>query len=69
VYSTALTAANKGYWPIVVSDCVASMRGIDNHRMALELMSRSIAWVLTLSELFAHFANEDLNIRADASSV
>lgn len=51
VYSTTFTAANLGYRPIVISDCVASMRGIDSHQMALELMARSIAWVLTLDEL------------------
>ena len=50
VYSTTFTAANKGYAPIVISDCVASMRGRDSHEMALELMSRSIAWVLSLDE-------------------
>lgn len=50
VYSTTFTAANSGYAPIVISDCVASMRGRDSHEMALELMSRSIAWVLTLDE-------------------
>lgn len=55
VYSTAFTAANKGYWPIVIADCVASMRGMDSHYMALELMSRSIAWVLTLDELLDRF--------------
>lgn len=53
VYSTTFTAANLGYIPIVVSDCVGSMRGQDSHEMALELMSRSIAWVLTLDEVFA----------------
>ncbi|MDP2623995.1 MAG: cysteine hydrolase [Actinomycetota bacterium] len=53
VYSTAFTAANLGYRPVVIADCVASMRGIDSHRMALELMSRSIAWVLSLEELSA----------------
>lgn len=51
VHSTTFTAANKGYAPIVVSDCSASMRGSDSHQMALELMSRSIAWVLTLDEV------------------
>lgn len=51
VYSTTFTAANLGYRPVVVSDCVASMRGTDSHEMALELMARSIAWVLTLDEL------------------
>lgn len=50
VYSTTFTAANRGYSPIVISDCVASMRGRDCHEMALELMARSIAWVLTLDE-------------------
>ncbi|MPZ14949.1 MAG: isochorismatase family protein [Chloroflexi bacterium] len=51
VYSTTFTAANLGFKPIVVSDCVASMRGKDSHWMALELMSRSVAWVLALDDL------------------
>lgn len=51
VYATTFTAANLGYSPIVISDCVASMRGRDSHEMALEMMSRSIAWVLTLDEM------------------
>jgi nicotinamidase-related amidase len=50
VYSTTFAASNRGYAPIVISDCVASMRGKDAHWMALELMSRSIAWVLTVDE-------------------
>jgi nicotinamidase-related amidase len=50
VYSTAFSASNLGYQPIVISDCVASMRGEDQHWMALELMSRSIAWVLSVEE-------------------
>jgi nicotinamidase-related amidase len=50
VYSTAFSASNRGYQTVVISDCVASMRGKDHHWMALELMSRSIAWVLTLEE-------------------
>lgn len=50
VYSTAFSASNLGYQPIVVSDCVASMRGKDQHWMALELMSRSIAWVLSVEQ-------------------
>ena len=48
VYSTAFSASNLGYQPIVISDCVASMRGKDQHWMALELMSRGIAWVLSV---------------------
>ncbi|MFP3916091.1 MAG: cysteine hydrolase family protein [Actinomycetota bacterium] len=51
VYSTTFSAANLGYSPVVVSDCVASMRGLDSHEMALELMARSIAWVLSLDEV------------------
>lgn len=53
VYATTFTAANLGYTPIVVRDCVASMRGRDSHEMALELMSRSIAWVLDLDDVLA----------------
>jgi hypothetical protein len=29
------------------------MRGLDHHWMALELMSRSIAWVMTVDEVKA----------------
>ena len=50
VYSTTFSTANRGYTPVVISDCVASMRGKDSHWMALELMSRSIAWVMTVEE-------------------
>lgn len=53
VHSTTFTAANLGYSPIVVRDCVASMRGRDSHEMALELMSRSIAWVLGVDDVVA----------------
>lgn len=53
VYATTFGASNRGYQPVVISDCVASMRGPDHHRMALELMSRSIAWVLDIDELVA----------------
>lgn len=53
VYSTAFSASNRGYKTLVISDCVASMRGKDVHWMALELMSRSIAWVLTVEEFRA----------------
>jgi nicotinamidase-related amidase len=54
VYSTTFTAANLGYSPIVVRDCVASMRGRDSHEMALELMSRSIAWVVGIDDILRH---------------
>lgn len=50
VYSTVFAAGNRGYRAVVVSDCVGSMRGLDSHQMALELMSRSVAWVITLDE-------------------
>lgn len=53
VHSTTFTTANLGYSPIVVRDCVASMRGRDSHEMALELMSRSIAWVLGIDDVLA----------------
>ena len=53
VYSTAFAASNRGYKTVVISDRVASMRGKDAHWMALELMGRSIAWVLTVEEFKA----------------
>ena len=50
VYATTFATAVRGYKPIVISDCVASTRGKEHHWMALELMSRSIAWVLTVEQ-------------------
>jgi nicotinamidase-related amidase len=50
VYATTFATSVRGYKPIVISDCVASMRGKEHHWMALELMSRSIAWVLTVEQ-------------------
>jgi len=57
VYSTTFTAANLGYTPVVVSDCVASMRGNDSHEMALELMARSIAWVMPSDQILKLLAS------------
>jgi biuret amidohydrolase len=56
VYSTAFSTANRGYMPVVVRDCTASMRGTDRHEMALTLMSRSMAWVVGLDEVKAKLA-------------
>lgn len=53
VYNTAFSAANRGYRTVVVCDCTASVRGGDHQWMALELMSRTFAWVLSLRELRA----------------
>lgn len=53
VMATTFAAGNRGYRPVVISDCVASMRGIDQHWMALEMMARSIAWVMTIDEFTA----------------
>jgi nicotinamidase-related amidase len=53
VYATTFGASNRGYQPVVISDCVASMRGLDSHWMGLEMMSRSIAWVMTVDEFMA----------------
>lgn len=53
VYSTTFSVANRGYKPIIVSDCVASMRGVDRHEMALTLMAGSMAWVVSLAEFKA----------------
>ena len=46
VYATAFAASIRGYRPVVASDCVGSHRGADNSHLALELLSRTIAWVV-----------------------
>ncbi len=53
VYATMFGTSIRGFQPVVISDCVASMRGLDHHWMALELMSRSVAWVMTVDEFKA----------------
>ncbi len=51
VYATAFAASIRGLQPIVASDCVGSHRGADHTWMALELMSRTIAWVMPSGEI------------------
>ena len=51
VYATTFGASARGYRPVLIEECVASMRGADHHEMALELIARSVAWVLPLAEL------------------
>lgn len=46
VLATALAVANRGLVPVVIADCVASIRGRFNHEAALALMAGSFAWVL-----------------------
>lgn len=67
VMSTTFSTANRGYVPVVVRDCVASMRGIDRHEMALTLMSRSMAWVLGLDELQAKLGSGQTSKRMAAA--
>ena len=67
VYATTFAAGHRGYRPVVISDCVASMRGADHHWMALELMSRSIAWVLSVEEFEAKVLAAAPAGRGDAS--
>jgi nicotinamidase-related amidase len=70
VYSTAFSAANRGYQVVLASDCTGSMRGADQHWMALELMSRSIGWVLTSDEIVDRLglSGQDLTELADATT-
>ena len=66
VYATTIGTANRGYKPVVISDCVASSRGRDSHLMALELMSRSIAWVLTVDEFKTKIRQSSPALAAEA---
>jgi nicotinamidase-related amidase len=69
VYSTSFSAANRGYQVVLASDCTASMRGADQHWMALELMSRSIGWVLTVDEIVDRLGLSGPGARAELADV
>jgi nicotinamidase-related amidase len=51
VYATTFGASARGYRPVLIEECVGSMRGADHHQMALELMAGGVAWVVTLDQL------------------
>jgi nicotinamidase-related amidase len=53
VYAGAFGTKVRGYQPVVASDCVGSHRDPDNTRLALELLSRTIAWTLPADEIVA----------------
>ena len=52
VYGTTFGASNRGYKPIIVKDCVGSMRGKDQHASALKIISKSIGWVIKKKEIY-----------------
>jgi nicotinamidase-related amidase len=51
VYAGTFGTKVRGYRPVVVTDGVGSHRDPDNTRLALELMSRTIAWTLPSGEI------------------
>lgn len=53
VYAGAFGTKVRGYQPVVASDCVGSHRDPDNTRLALELLSRTIAWTLPSEQIIA----------------
>ena len=53
VLATTFGAYNRGFSPVIVSDCVASAYGEDLHRFALSNIERRLGWVITLGELDA----------------
>ena len=58
VYAGVFGTKVRGYQPVVASDCVGSHRGPDNSELALELMSRTIAWVMPSHEIIAKLAGD-----------
>ena len=52
VYGTTFGASNRGYKPILVEDCVGSMRGKELHISALNIISKSIGWVIKKNEIY-----------------
>jgi len=53
VYAGAFGTKVRGYKPVVASDCVASHRDPESSRLALELLSRTIAWTIPSDEIVA----------------
>jgi len=53
VHMGAFACSVRGYRPVVASDCVGSHRGADNTWLSLELLSRTIAWVMPSAEIVA----------------
>jgi nicotinamidase-related amidase len=53
VYAGAFGTKVRGYQPVVASDCVGSHRDPDNTALALELLSRTIAWTLPSADIAA----------------
>ena len=53
VHMGAFACSVRGYRPVVASDCVGSHRGADNTWLSLELLSRTIAWVLPADQIAA----------------
>jgi biuret amidohydrolase len=51
VLCTAFEASNRRYSPVLLSDCMASMYGLDLHDFALENVRRTFGWVLSVDEL------------------
>jgi nicotinamidase-related amidase len=53
VHMGAFACSVRGYRPVVASDCVGSHRGADNTWLSLELLSRTIAWVMPSEQIVA----------------
>ena len=57
ILSTALDAFNRRLKVIVAADCVVSLNGDDLHEASLELMHRTIAWVMPSADLITRFGS------------
>ena len=60
VYAGVFGTKVRGYQPVVAADCVGSHRGPDNSELALELMSRTIAWVMPSHEIIAKLTGDSV---------
>lgn len=53
VYSATFGASVRGYRPVVIRDCVGTRRSEALGEMALDLMSQTVAWVVTADDVVA----------------
>ncbi len=59
VHMGAFACSVRNYRPVVASDCVGSHRGADNTWLSLELLARTIAWVMPSDDIVAKLRGGD----------
>jgi nicotinamidase-related amidase len=65
VYAGVFATKVRGYQPVVAADCVGSHRDPENSELALELMARTIAWVMPSHDIIAKLVGDSTLVAAE----